>query len=982
MTAAPAPVNPYVGPRPFETGERLYGRDREVLDLSELLLYKRFVLLHSPSGAGKSSLIQAGLIPLLKRKRLRVTQPPIRVNKEPPPDFLQAGHAYNRYLLSTYITLEEAFPEGQRAPLAQLAGLGLADYLSLRQSKLAAQAPEKAEGLEVLLFDQFEEIISLNPHDREVKQRFFAELGEVLGEYRHLALFAMREDFVAGLEEYLAPLPERLGVRFRIDLLGPAAAAQAIQLPAADQAVGFADDAAQALVKDLSQTSVQQADGSVVTLEGRFVEPVQLQVVCRRLWEARERPEAVQLSDLEKLRAQVAATAAPASGTPQTPSFVDQVLGNYYATKIAEVAAQTKVSERAIRNWFDQQLITPQGLRGQVLKTPGASQGLANEAIQVLLDAYLVRKEERRGLTWFELAHDRLVRPIQADNRQWAAANLQPFQQKAAAWAAQGEPPALLLVGRELEEARNWKGELTAAEQRFLQKSWEAQQQAARERLTERGLNLADLGWGVIFAADAPPALREALAELLDHRRRQATERRLEYYQEFSGPARGYQRGESGRRFLARQGAGFGPTNPEKVPYYLLIVGDADAIPFEFQYDLDERYAVGRLWFDQLEDYARYARSVVLAESGQFALAKDLVVFAPQHAGDRALQTAYRQMTQPLLEQLQRAHTDWRARALAGEEASKAGLAAALGGPETPALLFTVSHSLTFKAGDPRQRSDQGAIVCREWPGPGEKRQALSEAVYFAGADVSEQASLLGLMAFLWGDSTAGTPAESDFVARRGRPLAERPFVARLPQRLLGHPRGGALAVIGHVDQVWGSDFQDESKKPDFAALADTLDRLMRGHTVGSAAEALNHRYQNYRGLLSDELIRQAQRGGLEQSATLTEQITRTFSARNYIILGDPAARLPLDGGPVPARRPSIEPVAPLGPALPPVAGPEAAGAPRSAPAAAGERLILNGVHALTGAYLLSLTPEALAESILSETPDGELLRELRWTIG
>ncbi|MBL8055361.1 MAG: hypothetical protein JNK29_01620 [Anaerolineales bacterium] len=980
MTASTAPVNPYVGPRPFETGERLYGRDREVLDLSELLLYKRFVLLHSPSGAGKSSLIQAGLIPLLKRKRLRVTQPPIRVNKEPPPDFVQAGHAYNRYLLSTCISLEEAFPEGQRTPLAQLAGLGLAEYLSLRQTKLSSSGAEKAESQEVLLFDQFEEIISLNPHDREAKQRFFAELGAVLGEYRHLALFAMREDFVAGLEDYLAPMPERLGVRFRIDLLGPAAAAQAIQLPAADQGVAFAADAAQALVRDLSQTSIQQADGSVVTLEGRFVEPVQLQVVCRRLWEARAQPDAIHLSDLDKLRAEVAA--APAAGSPaQTPSFVDQVLGNYYATKVAEVAAQAKVSERVIRNWFDQQLITPQGLRGQVLKTAGASQGLANEAIQALLDAYLVRKEERRGLTWFELAHDRLVRPIQADNRQWAAVNLQPFQQKAAAWAGQGEPPTLLLVGRELEEAQNWKGDLTADERRFIQKSWEAQQAAARERLTERGLNLADLGWGVIFAGDAPPALREALAELLDHRKRQATERRLEFYQEFSGPSRGYQRGETGRRFLARNGAGFGPTNPEKVPYYLLIVGDADAIPFEFQYDLDERYAVGRLWFEQLEDYARYARSVVLAETGQFALSRDLLVFAPQPADDRALQSAYQQMTQPMLEQLQRAHPDWQAQALAGAAATKAGLAEVLGGPRTPALLFTAAHSMTLKAGDPRQRPDQGAIICQDWPGAGGRPPAPAPEVYFAGADVSAQADLLGLVAFLWGDSTAGTPAESDFALRRSTRLAESAFVARLPQRLLGHPRGGALAIVGHVDAVWGSDFLDESMQPDFSALADTLDRLMRGHTVGSAVEALNQRYQNYRGLLSDELIRQVQQQALEPSSKLTNQITRTFSARNYIILGDPAARLPLEGGPVPARRPVIEPVAELGPARP---APEAAGGEasvRSAPAP-GEALILNGLAAATGAYLLRLSPAALAKQVMEERPDGELLSELRWTIG
>ena len=58
--------NPYVGPRPLELGERLWGRDEEIAALYFLLSAERIVLLHSPSGAGKSSLVQAGLIPRLR----------------------------------------------------------------------------------------------------------------------------------------------------------------------------------------------------------------------------------------------------------------------------------------------------------------------------------------------------------------------------------------------------------------------------------------------------------------------------------------------------------------------------------------------------------------------------------------------------------------------------------------------------------------------------------------------------------------------------------------------------------------------------------------------------------------------------------------------------------------------------------------------------------------------------------------------------
>jgi len=64
-TAAVMVANPFVGPRPIDTGQKIFGRDREIEQLYYLLSGERIVLLHSPSGAGKSSLIQAGLLPRL-----------------------------------------------------------------------------------------------------------------------------------------------------------------------------------------------------------------------------------------------------------------------------------------------------------------------------------------------------------------------------------------------------------------------------------------------------------------------------------------------------------------------------------------------------------------------------------------------------------------------------------------------------------------------------------------------------------------------------------------------------------------------------------------------------------------------------------------------------------------------------------------------------------------------------------------------------
>src|SRR5260370_1039220 len=58
-------ANPYVGPRPFETAHKklFFGRNQEADMLLSLTIAERVVLFHAQSGAGKSSLVNAKLIP-------------------------------------------------------------------------------------------------------------------------------------------------------------------------------------------------------------------------------------------------------------------------------------------------------------------------------------------------------------------------------------------------------------------------------------------------------------------------------------------------------------------------------------------------------------------------------------------------------------------------------------------------------------------------------------------------------------------------------------------------------------------------------------------------------------------------------------------------------------------------------------------------------------------------------------------------------
>ncbi|MBX0331190.1 WD40 repeat domain-containing protein [Oscillochloris sp. ZM17-4] len=465
------PINPYIGARPFRRSEKIYGRAREARDLLSLLVGDRIVLLNSPSGAGKTSLIQAAIIPRLEQRRFAV-RPTIRVGAASPVP------GANRYLLSVMQSLEDARPADEQLPAEALAGLTLAGYLAQR-------AGQGVENGQVLIFDQFEEVLTLDPADEATRAAFFAQLGDALADPWIWALFAIREEYVAALEPYLNLVPTRFANTFRLDLLGVESAAEAIRGPALSKGVGFAEGVAERLATDLAKIVVQDAEGRAVERTGANVEPVQLQVVCYRLWERR-------FSDAQ---AEVAGQTISAEDV-QALGSIDNALEEYYESGVARASAKSQSVERAVRSWFDTQMITRQGFRSQVLAGNEASFGLSDATVDGLTNAYLVREERRRGVTWLELAHDRLIRPVRDSNARWFLANLSPLQRQAEIWAAQGQPPSLLFRDAELAEAEGWlaaySGELTPDEELFLENCREERRRAEeRARQARRIRNLA-----------------------------------------------------------------------------------------------------------------------------------------------------------------------------------------------------------------------------------------------------------------------------------------------------------------------------------------------------------------------------------------------------------------------------------------------------------------------------------------------------------
>jgi hypothetical protein len=418
--------------------------------------------------------------------------------------------------------------------------------------------------------------------------------------------------------------------------------------------------------------------------------------------------------------------------------------------------------------------------------------------------------------------------------------------------------------------------------------------------------DLAQTGWGVIFAHDADPAVREALTPLLDHRRAQATRLNEQFYKEFSGP-KGYRPNETKQRWVARMGGVNGPVHAKYgIPYYLLIVGDPERIPFLFQYQLDITFAVGRIHFDTLDEYHRYALSVVQAERGGVVLPRRAAFFPVRNHDDDATMLSADHLVVPLAKELA-AETGWSFQVLPSEEATRARLKRLLGGDETPGLLFSASHGVSFPHGHPLQLAHQGALLCQDWPGPREWRQPVPPDFYLTGDDLDPAANPWGMLAFFFACYGAGTPQLDEFAHAQGRrdAIAPQAFLANLPRRLLAHPHGGALAVIGHVERAWGSSFYSDRHGARIETFRSTLARLLKGEPVGAAIEYFNNRYAQLGADLSVRLEDIAFNAEYDPLATASDW-TENNDARSYVVVGDPAVRL-MVGDAAPAARPTLD---------------------------------------------------------------------------
>ncbi|HEY4424404.1 MAG TPA: hypothetical protein VGN10_09370 [Pyrinomonadaceae bacterium] len=433
-----APIEPYVGPRSFRKDQRefFFGRDEEADELVSVITAHSAVLLYSQSGAGKTSLLNAKLIPKLEEEETFHVLPPMRVQGLLPAN-LKIGRNTNIFVLNALISAGvDMTPANMNMTFHQFV------------AQCGQYTNEYGEPTPiVMVFDQFEELFTSYPGRWPDREDFFRQIGEALegNPKKGLAanpllrvIFCMREDYIAELDPYLPLLPEKLRTRFRLEHLREKKALTAITKPLEKTSRNYAPGVAEQLVRNLLRIPNQSMTGTQTM--GIYVEPVQLQVVCQSLWDALTPQEnVITIKHLQKY------------------GDVSQALSNFYERSIRSVAKDTGVKEEALRRWFGDTLITPEATRAPVNRGNETTGGIPNAAIDKLEAMRLIKGEWKgTNVRWYELAHDRFIEPIRRSNEKWLAnqSRNEQVRLRLEAKASKWQPGNKLLDAEQLLEAQ------------------------------------------------------------------------------------------------------------------------------------------------------------------------------------------------------------------------------------------------------------------------------------------------------------------------------------------------------------------------------------------------------------------------------------------------------------------------------------------------------------------------------------------------
>ena len=304
------PDAPYRGVEPFRYIDQkiFFGREKDIAEVSRLISLYKGSLLFGSSGTGKSSLINAGIIPLLIDEyqcvdRLRLNSVPVAIEDA------KGGKLTDKVFKIEKIKNVKTTENDSYLAVSCFGGekewVSDSDTLYISSDQLKTTLRNRFYGKEtivendkkpfsVLLFDQFEELITLfeeAPHTGELKSKKMLQqnitniLVDILNDdrYRVKILFIYREDYFGKLNKFFGDSPNLLSHSYRLEPLEINKLQKIIRGPFEDPELkkSYGTDA---------EIPAEVADLMIAEFKGRYsatnnIDLTEVQIPCQKLWQ-------------------------------------------------------------------------------------------------------------------------------------------------------------------------------------------------------------------------------------------------------------------------------------------------------------------------------------------------------------------------------------------------------------------------------------------------------------------------------------------------------------------------------------------------------------------------------------------------------------------------------------------------------------------------------------------------------------------------
>jgi Sulfatase-modifying factor enzyme 1/TIR domain len=452
---------PYPGMVPFELSDesRFFGREDLARNTANTLVERPFLALIGASGSGKSSFINAGLIPTIARDFRFGKSPPRVVRFRPGPSPID------------HLAAEIAALSGPHGNASEIGAALTATGASLRPVLDAIPAGDGGIGL--LIVDQFEEAFA-QCKNVPLRLRFFDLLAGFLDEAPKdwRVVLAIRADFYEELQT--SPLFDRVTPLLDLKPLSDDELRTAIERPARNVGVHMEPGLVDALVGD--------AKGETGPL------PL-LQQTLVYMWAQFLRRRLLTLADYRSLGSEgrsglQEALKIWADATMAALKGHEEIVRRIFV-RLIEFGPQHRDTRRQ-QSWDD-------------LVDSGDTEADVERVLEVLVERRLVTtdRDAVTGDALVDLAHETIIEAWPqlhewVDTYQTMESRRRQLVLAATNWQAAGRDDSFTFRARQLRDteawARQWPEELGYREREFLIASQSAERKQQRARRLSRGL--------------------------------------------------------------------------------------------------------------------------------------------------------------------------------------------------------------------------------------------------------------------------------------------------------------------------------------------------------------------------------------------------------------------------------------------------------------------------------------------------------------